>query len=302
MMTSRRDFVRSAASLTAASCLPLSGSVMSADRDKLAARQIPGTDETLPIVGLGNAKAFTSGDMELSRELVEILLEFGGSYIDTTGPSRFTIADVVHELDAGRQTLVGTYVDESNDSAARRDIDSVVTAQGGEPLDLLLTRNIEDYASRADDYRRLKEEGLTRYVGVARHQLRYHAPMMRLIESGAVDFVQVNYSMLEPEADERLLPMARDNGVAIITNRPFINGQWFSIVRDRPLPEWAADFGCESWAQFSLKFILSHPAVNCALTETSNPRHAIDNLGGGVGRLPEEATRRRMLELVRGFV
>ena len=276
--------------------------MLAAGQDRLPTRQIPSTDETLPVVGLGNAEVFTSGDMALSRELVEILLEFGGSYIDTTGPSRFTIADVVRQLDADQQTFVGTYVDESSDAAARRDVDSVIAAQGGEPLDLLLTRNIGEYASRADDYRRLKEEGLTRYVGVARHQQRYHAPMMRLIESGAVDFVQVNYSMLEPEADERLLPMARDKGVAIITNRPFINGQWFSIVRDRPLPEWAADFDCNSWAQFSLKFILSHPAVNCVLTETSNPRHAVDNLGGGIGRLPDAAIRRRMLELVRGFV
>ena len=157
-MIGRRDFIRRAGSVAAASCLPLSGSRTAAGQDRLASRQIPGTGETLPIVGLGNAEAFTSGDMALSRELVEILLEFGGSYIDTTGPSRFTIADVVRQLDAGHQTFVGTYVDESSDAAARRDVDAVIAARRGEPLDLLLTRNIEDYASRVDDYRRLKAE------------------------------------------------------------------------------------------------------------------------------------------------
>lgn len=301
-MSSRRDFVRFAGAAAAASSLSLPGFVVAAGRDRLATRQIPGADETLPVVGLGNAEVFTSGDMGLSRKLLEILLEYGGSYVDTTGPSRYTIAKIVRELDAGQQTFVGAYVEETNDAAARQDIDSVIAAQGGGSLDLMLTRNIEDYASRTAQYRQLKADGLTRYLGVARHQQRFHEPMMRLIADGVVDFVQVNYSLLETEADERLLPMAQDHGVAIITNRPFINGQWFSIVREKPLPEWAADFDCESWAQFSLKFILSHPAVHCVLTETSNPKHAVDNIGGGIGRLPDAAIRRRMLELVRGFV
>ena len=103
------------------------------------------------------------------------------------------------------------------------------------------------------------------------------------MNTGSVDFLQVNYSLMEPEAEERVLPTAMDNGVAVTTNRPFINGEFFSLVRGRELPGWAAEFDCESWAQFSLKFILSHPAVNCVLTETANPKHAVDNLGGRDG-------------------
>ena len=105
--------------------------------------------------------------------------------------------------------------------------------------------------------------------------------------------------MLETEAEERLLPMARDKGVAVLINRPFLNGHYFSIVKGATLPEWAAEFDCHSWAQFSLKFILAHPAVNCVLTETTNPKHVIDNLDAGFGGLPDEKTRQRMIEVIR---
>jgi diketogulonate reductase-like aldo/keto reductase len=139
---------------------------------------------------------------------------------------------------------------------------------------------------------------LTRYVGVARHRESYHQEMMDLMEAGVVDFVQVNYSMLEPEAEKRLLPMAQDKGVAILTNRPFLNGEYFKLVKGHELPAWTQEFDCHSWAQFSLKFIVSNPAVTCVLTETAKPHHAVDNLGGGMGRLPDPETRERMRKLL----
>jgi aryl-alcohol dehydrogenase-like predicted oxidoreductase len=120
--------------------------------------------------------------------------------------------------------------------------------------------------------------------------------MMKMMETGTVDFLQVNYSPLETEADQQVLPMALDKGVAVTINRPFINGEFFSRVRGHELPEWAAEFDCDSWAQFSLKFILSNPAVTCVLTETANPKHALDNIGAGFGRLPDEKTRQRMVQ------
>ena len=120
--------------------------------------------------------------------------------------------------------------------------------------------------------------------------------MIELMKTGTLDVLQVNYSMLEPEAAERVLPTALDQGVAVTINRPFINGRYFSVVSGKTLPEWASEFDCESWAQFSLKYILSHPAVSCVLTETENPKHAIDNLRAGLGRLPDEKMRQRMRE------
>ena len=110
------------------------------------------------------------------------------------------------------------------------------------------------------------------------------------------DFIQVNYSITERRAEEGLLPLAREKGLAVLVNRPFMNGAYFERLGQRPVPEWAAEFDCDSWAQFSLKWILANPAVNCVLTETANPKHAIDNIGAGFGRRPDEATRQRMLE------
>ena len=126
--------------------------------------------------------------------------------------------------------------------------------------------------------------------------------MMGVMATGTMDFLQVNLSPLETEAEDRILPMAMDKGVAVTINRPFINGAYFDRVRGHDLPGWATDFDCESWAQFSLKFILSHPAVTCVLTETANPKHLVDNLGAGMGRLPDEAMRAKMLELIQSFV
>ena len=117
---------------------------------------------------------------------------------------------------------------------------------------------------------------------------------MKLMDTGTVDIIQVNYSALETDAADRVLPMAMDKGIAVNINRPFMNGDYFSLVKGHELPEWAADFDCETWAQFSLKYILSHPAINCAITETSNPKHAIDNIGAGFGRMPDEGERKRI--------
>ena len=125
---------------------------------------------------------------------------------------------------------------------------------------------------------------------------------MKVMETGTMDFLQVNLSPLETEAEDRILPMAMDKGVAVTINRPFINGRYFSIVKGKSLPGWAVDFDCTSWAQFSIKYILSHPAVNCVLTETANPKHLLDNLGGGFGRLPDNKTRKKMRTLVQSFI
>ena len=151
---------------------------------------------------------------------------------------------------------------------------------------------------RADEFQALKSEGLVRYVAVARHRKEFYPTMMELMKNGVVDFIQVNYSMLEPEAADEVLPLARDLGVGVLINRPFINGEYFSLVRGQVLPDWAAEFDCHSWAQFSLKYILGHPAVNSVLTETANPKHAVDNLSAGYGAMPDEATRECMRQLI----
>jgi len=299
-MTSRRDFLKTSGAVALSTALP--AVTLAHDKLEIHSRPIPGTDETLPMIGLGNSRVFQEGNLEATRELIGLFTSYGGSYVDTLGPSRFTVASVMEAHDLQSQLFVGTYLGTVQYDAMAAELERVRAAQGKEVLDLVLTYDFKEILAEPERYLRLKEAGLTRYIGAARHKQEFHDPMMQLMEMGVVDFIQVNYSLLEPEAGETVLPMAQEKEVAILVNRAFVNGDYFDVVRDRELPEWAADFDCDSWAQFSLKFILSHPAVTCVLTETANPDHLVDNLGAGMGRLPDTATRAQMLELVQSFV
>ena len=298
-MTNRREFLQATGAMALLSSLPTA--VVAGDQPQIDTRLIPGSDQRLPIVGLGNSNAFRQGDVELSRQIIELLLSRGGAYIDCGGPSRFTVGEVAQQLDSGDELFLGAYFSSDDEEADRSDARKLMTLAGREQLDLM-----HSYPEHAepnwDRFRRFKDDGLTKFIGIARHRSEFYDTMIGMMKTGTVDFLQVNYSLLETEAEERVLPTAMEQGVAVTINRPFINGEFFSVVRGHELPEWAADFDCDSWAQFSLKFILSHPAVNCVLTETANPKHAVDNLGAGLGRLPDEQTRQEMRRLVESFV
>lgn len=296
-MTNRRDFLRYSAAAAIAASTPLPA--FAEQVRTLPRRAIPGTDESLAVVGYGNSSAFRQGDVELSRELIGLFLEYGGSYVDTSGSSRDTVGRIMREQGAHEQMFLGTYIEGEDLQSMRDEIARVLDVQGGDSLDLVLSRAPIDFGERRDQYQQLKEDGLTRYTGVARSNKRFYSSITELINDGAVEFIQVNYSMMEPGAADEILPLAQEKDIAVIINRPFINGEYFGIVRGQSLPEWAADFDCDSWAQFSLKYILANPAVHCVLTETSNPRHAIDNFGAGFGRLPDADERKRMEAVIR---
>lgn len=299
-MTNRRDFLRYAAAATASAAT--SFSVNAKQIDTLPRRPIPGTDESLAVIGYGNARAFSEGNMPLSRELLEIFLNHGGSYIDTSGNGRSTVGAIARERDAHEQLFLGTYIEGGDYASMRAEIAQLREEQGVAAVDLVLSRSPIDFGNRRDQYQRLKDDGLARYVGVGRPNKRFYPDMIDLINDQALDVVQVNYSMMEPEAADEILPLAAEQKISAVINRPFINGRYFELVKGHELPQWAADFDCASWAQFSLKYILAHPAVNCVLTETSNPRHAVDNLGAGFGRLPDADEQRRMADLIRSFM
>ncbi len=298
-MIDRREFLQISGAAALATLAP---AVSMAKLRQLPTRLIPGTDEQLSVIGLGNSQAFRSGDVELSTRLIDTFLNHGGAYIDVSGTSRLTVGRIIRERNAQDRSFLGNYLSGQDADELRSEIRTLQEAQGAGPLDLVVKRDIADLASRADQFRQLKDDGLARYVGIGRANERFYPGMMKLMDDGVIDFVQVNYSMIEPEAADDLLPMAMDKGVAVVINRPFINGDYFGIVKGHALPEWAAEFDCKSWAQFSLKFILSHPAVNCVLTETANPKHVLDNLGAGFGRLPDEKTRKTMQKLIQSFV
>jgi diketogulonate reductase-like aldo/keto reductase len=278
---------------------PLSLSSQAADGMQLPTRSIPGTNEPLPIIGLGSSSAFREAEHEITRNLLDIFTSHGGSYIDVGIQSGPFVSNVAAELGRKDSLFLGDYVDPKAADALRGDVIAMAKAQGNDALDLIQTRDVAGYAAHTDHFAALKKEGLTRYIGVARSGKQSFDAIIELMKNGSVDFVQVNYSLLEPEAADRLLPTAMDLGVAVNINRPFINGRYFSILKGKTLPDWAADFDCHSWAQFSLKFILANPAVNCVLTETADPKHALDNIEAGFGRLPDEETQQRMLGLIR---
>jgi predicted aldo/keto reductase-like oxidoreductase len=298
-MTSRREFLQRSGAMALASHLPLTA--FPTTLPQVRSRLIPGTQENLPIIGLGNSRAFVSGDMEVSSQLLDTFVSRGGAYVDVSGSSRFTVGKIVAERGYGERTFLGNYLSGQDANALRLEIGNLQRVQGDGPLDLAMKRDVADLGRRADQFRALKEDGLVRYVGIGRPNKRFYPSMMKLIDAGAVDFVQVNYSLLETEAADEIIPMAMDRGVAVVINRPFMNGDYFSIVKGQELPEWAQEFDCVSWAQFTLKYILSLPGVNCVLTETANPKHAIDNLGAGFGRLPNQKTREKMLTLMRSL-
>lgn len=296
-MPDRRQFIKRALATSVAAMA--SGPALARSRT-LPTRRIPGTDDRLAVVGLGNSNAFRQGDFESSRELLATFFDHGGGYIDCGGDSAYLVSSLSRTMGAGDKAFLGSYFtggspDEALQSARR------LMAIGGVPrLDLMHTVP-EDGVPHWDTFRRWKDEGLTRFIGLARHNARHYEAMMKVMATGTMDFLQVNLSPLETQAEARILPMAKEHGVAVTINRPFLNGRYFSIVKGRSLPAWAVEFDCTSWAQFSIKYVLSHPAVTCVLTETANPGHLLDNLGGGIGRLPDVRTRVRMREMLQSF-
>ena len=298
-MINRREFLSISGGAVLATSLPVSS--LAGQPEKIPARLIPGTDEKLPVIGLGNSQSFRNEDMSAAANLIDVFLEHGGGYVDAGGVSAMVVGRIAQDRHASEKLFIGNYLDPKDANAMHSEAVSAAEGQGKDALDLVHTRNLAGYRSQHDRYRQMKEDGLVRYIGVARTGAQTFDEIGQLVVDGLVDFIQINYSLVEPEAADRLLPLAADNGVAVSISRPFINGRYFGMVSGMELPEWAADFDCQSWAQFSLKFIVAHPAVNCVLTETANPKHAIDNLGAGYGGLPDKAAQQKMLALIAGL-
>ncbi len=301
-MLSRRKFLKMTSASLAMMPLALPISSVESATKQLPTRPIPSSGEPLPVLGFGQSAAFRKGDLALSTELLDILIEFGGSFVDTGGSSQRVLGQFMNQRNAHRDLFLGTNVFRSAKDETLTEIHQARQLQGKKTLDLVQVRSLDGLDRQWSKLLEWKEAGLTRYVGFATARRNYYEPIMDLMETGTADFIQVNYSVLEPEAADRVLPLAHDKGVAVVTNRPFINGQYFSLVSGRQLPEWAQEFDCDSWAQFSLKYILAHPSVNCVLSETTKPKHAVDNLSAGLGRLPDESTRERMVSLIRSFM
>lgn len=299
-MLTRRTMLKGVIAVTG---LPgLSGTV-AATRPDVITRPIPSTGERLPVIGMGSMKTFDVGEDKAERaRLTGVLQAFfdnGGSLIDSSpmyGNAETVLGDVLQDVTGKDALFAATKVwadgkqqgiDQMHRSMARMRVTR---------FDLMQIHNLKDWRTHIETLKAWKAEGKIRYIGITTSHGRRHAELISAMKAESFDFVQFTYNIAKRDAEKRLLPLARDRGVATLINLPFDRAELFKKVRGKPLPDWAAEIDCASWAQFFLKFCLAHPAVTCLIPATSNPNHMVDNMGAAVGRLPGEDMRRRMIE------
>ncbi len=294
----RREVLLAGAGLLAA---PLAAR---AAGETMLARTIPGTDEALPVIGLGTYDVFDIGsnadDMAVRRKILDLLIDAGGSVIDSSpmyNRSEKVIGDLVDcGVDRSRLFMATKVWTDGRAAGLKQMQDSAELMSAG-VIDLMQVHNLRDTAVHMASIRELVEAGQIRYSGLTHYTAGAHAALETEMQRYKPDFIQINYSLGEREADERLLPLAQDLGIAVIINRPYQAGRLFSAVAGQEVPEWAQEFAA-SWGQFFLKFIISHPAVTSAIPATSKPHHMTDNLQAGFGPLPDTATRERMVRFM----
>lgn len=266
-------------------------------------RAIPASGELLPVIGLGTWQTFDAGDDVAGRaplrQVLADLVAGGGKVVDSSpmyGSSEQVVGDLVAALGLRQELFIATKVWISGREAGIREMEQSFRRLRVERMDLMQIHNLLDVAVHTATLEQWKREGRVRYIGITHYTASVYPEVERWLRTGKYDFLQINYSLAEREAERRILPLAQEKGVAVIVNRPFGKGSIFRTARGRPLPGWAADLGIASWAQYFLKWILGHPAVTCAIPGTAKPEHMQDNLGAGAGALPDAAQRRRMAE------
>jgi diketogulonate reductase-like aldo/keto reductase len=298
----RRDFCVQTAS--AAALLACGASVSHAAKRpaEMIKRQIPSADgEQLPVIGMGTWNTFDVGPASTERApLLEVLQAFhaaGARVIDSSpmyGKAEVVTGDLLLQLNQRDATFVATKVWTSGRDKGLAQIEQSMRVLKTPRLDLLQIHNLVDWRTHVPTLRALKEQGKVRYLGITHYTAAAHSELEAALREEPFDFVQFNYSMATRAAEQRLLPYCRERGVAVLVNRPFEDGAMFTAVGQRKLPAYARDIRCSSWAQFFLKFIVSHPAVTAVIPATSRVNHMQDNLKAGFGPLPDEAMRERM--------
>lgn len=302
----RRDLLKS---MIATGLISFSGLDLSwaAKESKVIKRKIPGTNELIPVMGLGSSDTFETAGGENTEPLKEVLRLFykmGGRVVDTS-PTYGNAENVIGKLGSRLAILddlfLATKVHERGKEEGIHQMERSESLLQTKPLDLIQVHNLIDVETQLGTLREWKNEGRVRYIGITHYLTSAFDELERLMKKEKMDFIQFNYSILTPDAEKRLLPLAADKGIAVIVNRTFEDGRLFRETKGKKLPVWASEFDCNSWAQFSLKYVLSHPAVTCAIPATSKPKHLVDNMGAGTGKLPDKKTRGRMLKYMRSI-
>jgi diketogulonate reductase-like aldo/keto reductase len=303
----RREAAKIIGAATASFVLPIDASRAQAKSESspMLTRSMPSTGENLPVIGLGTWQAF---DVELATEIrkqleqvLSLFVKRGGRVIDSSpmyGRAEEVIGDLTSALGMREKLFLATKVWTRGKENGIKSMERSMALLRTKQIDLMQVHNLVDVDTHLATLREWKNQGRLRYLGVTHYNVSAFPDVEKIMRSEKLDCVQINYSLIEPEAEHRILPLAQERGIGVIVNRPFGAGDLFEKVRFKPLPDWASEFDCRSWAQFFLKWIIANTAVTCAIPATNKPRHLEDNMHAGVGRLPDPKMRQRMAELV----
>ena len=261
---------------------------------------LPRGGVTLPKIGLGTWQTFDVGADAAARiPLREVLKLLDGNVVDSSpmyGTSESVAGDLVAELELRERLFVATKVWTQGRDEGIRQMEASFKRLRVQQMDLLQVHNLVDVATHSKTLREMKSAGRVRYIGITHYTSSAYGSVERELKANPWDFLQINYSLGERDSEKRILPLAKERGVAVIINRPFAEGSLFAQVKGKPLPPWAKEYGINSWAQYFLKWIVSHPAVTCAIPGTARPDHMKDNLAAGQGAMPDEKGRKRMTD------
>ncbi len=294
-MLDRRQLMIAAAGVAAGSLADAAGSAPAA-----LVRAIPASGEALPVIGMGTSRTFDVGaDARARGELAEVLRAFfagGGTLIDSSpmyGSAEAVTGELLGRIQPEALFLATKVWTDGGDAGAAQ-VEESARLLGVARLDLEQVHNLRDWRTHLRTLRALQDDGRLRYVGITTSRAAQYADFEAVMRAEALDFVQLNYSVGEREAERVLLPLAADRGMAVLVNRPFMRGELFRRVAGRPLPGWAAEIDCASWAQLLLKFVVSAPAVTCVIPATASVKHMHDNMRAGFGRLPDADLRAKI--------
>jgi aryl-alcohol dehydrogenase-like predicted oxidoreductase len=307
MNLSRRDFLKAGAGAGAALLLP-DGRV-NAQAGALLQKKIPSSGETIPIIGIGTARRYEQIKSETEkaplRETIRQFKELGGKVIDSSpsyGTAEAVLGELVEGLKVRDSLFLATKVSlrDVGRDAGLKQIEQSFKRLRTNKIDLIAVHNLRDTQAQLGNLREMKEAGRIRYVGITTSFENQYAEFEQTMKKETLDFIQVDYALDNRNADEKIIPLAADRGMAVMINLPFGRGRLFNAVQNKKLPEWAKEFDCTTWAQFFLKYLVSHPAVTCAVPGMAKAEYVVDNLGAARGRLPDAALRRRMEQFIDG--
>jgi diketogulonate reductase-like aldo/keto reductase len=305
---SRRRAAKLIGATAAGAFLPIGRSpIFAADESRLM-RSVPSTGEKLPVIGLGSAVTFDvrpgSPQLKPLGEVLALFVKHGGKVIDSSpmyGNAESVIGDLAGKSHLRNSLFIATKVWTKGQQEGIAQMERSLERFQTRTIDLMQVHNLADVETQMRSLREWKAKGRIRYTGITYSEDRGFSEVERNMRVQKPDFVQINYSLVDRGAAQRILPLAQELRMAVIVNRPFGGGGVLKALADKPLPAWTAEFDCHSWAQFLLKWIVAHPAVTCVIPATNNPQHLEDNMAAGVGRLPDAKTRERMASLFVGF-